>query len=157
MLNRIPLLTKPGIAAPFPFALAAGDGAVWVLNGNSDSVTRVDPTIGAVTATIPLGTGSVPETIAAGDGAVWIADNGDGTVSRIDPSTDGLTVIHVGGAPAAVAVDGPACSSPSSRASAAPPSLPLRPSSPTAAAKLGALPSSFCSPVYYDGRTSRGS
>ncbi len=151
VVNRIPLLTKPGIAAPFPFGLVAGDGAVWVLNGNSNSVTRVDPRIGAVTATIPLGTTSVPETLAVGDGAVWIADNGDGTVSRIDSTTDELTVIHVGGAPAAVVLDGPdvfVSVQPSLGSSTVSPAATL---SPTAAAKLGALPSSFCSPVYYDG------
>ena len=76
--SRIKLEAKTGITAPYPFALVAGEGAVWVLNGNSTTVTRIDPKLGAVTATIPLAIGSDPDELAAGAGAVWVAGTGDG-------------------------------------------------------------------------------
>jgi branched-chain amino acid transport system substrate-binding protein len=149
--SRIRLETKTGPTAPYPFALVAGEGAVWVLSGNSTTVTRIDPKLGAVTATIPLAIGSDPDELAAGDGAVWVGGTGDGTLTRIDAITDEATAIHLGGAVVGVAVSGNrvvATVQPSFGNGRVAPAATL---SPTAAAALGALPSSFCSPVYYDG------
>ena len=149
---RIPLESRRGVAAPFPFALAVGEGAVWVLGGSPASVTRIDPKLGSVTATIPLGIGADPVAIATGSGAVWVADSGTATLARIDASTNALTGIHIGGAPVGVAVGGGrvfVSVQPSLTVGNVAPAATL--SAPQAAA-LGALPSSFCSPVYYDGR-----
>ena len=82
--NR-PVQTIP-VRAQFPFpapiALAAGAGAVWIVN-SSGAVSRLDPARGTVTATIIVG--EEPRAIAIGAGAVWVANHGDGTVTRIDP------------------------------------------------------------------------
>jgi ABC-type branched-subunit amino acid transport system substrate-binding protein len=100
----VPVAGRPGSARPVPVAVAAGEGAVWVLPANAPSVTRIDPQLAVVTDTIPLGVGSNPGAIATGAGAVWVALSGDGTVARIDPATGDIRSIPVGGAPTGVAV-----------------------------------------------------
>jgi DNA-binding beta-propeller fold protein YncE len=83
---RIPIAGRSGVLAPYPIRLTVGAGAVWVLNGNTGTVTRVDPALNAVTATssrISLD----PTRIAAGAIAVWVADSADDAVQRIDPTT----------------------------------------------------------------------
>jgi YVTN family beta-propeller protein len=86
-----------------PSSLAAGDGAVWVADGNAGTVSRIDLRTRAVTETIPVG--SAPSGIAVAPGAVWVANNDDGTVSRIDPAVDRVVqTIPVGNAPTGVAV-----------------------------------------------------
>ncbi len=87
-----------------PIAVAVGEGAVWVLNGNAPSLTRIDPELAAVTDTIPLGVGSNPTAIATGAGAVWVALSGDGAIARVDPGGGEPRLIPVGGAPAGIAV-----------------------------------------------------
>jgi YVTN family beta-propeller protein len=150
--TRILLASKPSLVSPFPVGVAAGLGSVWVLNGNTARVTRIDPGDGSVTATIALPLDSEPVSLVAGAGAVWSADSGDGQVSRIDPATNAVTSIHVGGAPFGVAVAGRTVAvtvQPSLGNAEVAPAATLN---PVAAATLGALPTSFCSPVYYDGR-----
>jgi len=85
-LTRIVPSTKPG-AAPQqraievgqgPTAVAAGVDAVWVANTKSDTVSRVDPSTLAVTATYKVG--HAPDSVAvAPDGRVLIGYSG-GTV-----------------------------------------------------------------------------
>ena len=149
-LGAIPLELRPGQAAPLPFAVAAGDGAVWVLEGGPPSVVRVDPRIGAVTNTIPLGIGSDPLALAVGPGAVWVADSGDGTVARIDSASLALRRINVGGSPAAVVASSNAQVWATLRAGldANTGGVP----SPLATTAGDALPSSLCSPVYGQGK-----
>jgi ABC-type branched-subunit amino acid transport system substrate-binding protein/DNA-binding beta-propeller fold protein YncE len=95
---------RPGSTRPVPAAIAAGEGAVWVLNANTPSVMRIDPQLAVVTETIPLGVGSNPGAIATGAGAVWVTLTGEGTVARIDPATGDIRKIPVGGAPTGLAV-----------------------------------------------------
>lgn len=66
--------------------LAADDSAVWVHNGQSGSLLRVDPTTNSIVATIPVGHGEGG--VAIGQGAIWVANPLEGTVSRIDPQTN---------------------------------------------------------------------
>jgi DNA-binding SARP family transcriptional activator/ABC-type branched-subunit amino acid transport system substrate-binding protein/DNA-binding beta-propeller fold protein YncE len=101
---RYEVTSRPGSTRPIPIAVAAGEDAIWVLNGNTPSVTRIDPELDAVTDTIPLGVGSIPTAIATGAGAVWVALSGDGSVARIDADSGELRTIPVGGAPTGVAV-----------------------------------------------------
>ena len=66
----------------FPVAIAATSRAVWVLNGNTATVTQIDPrTLGVVT-TVPIGVDRVPTDIAATGGTAWVA-NGDGSLRAI--------------------------------------------------------------------------
>jgi branched-chain amino acid transport system substrate-binding protein len=77
-----------------PSTIAVGEGAVWVLSADDQTISRVDP---KSMAAKPFSVGTTPLTVAAGDGAVWI---GNGTldgapvpvlssVSRVDPVTLG--------------------------------------------------------------------
>jgi YVTN family beta-propeller protein len=68
-----------------PTELAVRDDAVWVTNNDDGTVTRIDPTIDRVVATIEVG--SNPSDIIARPDAVWVVNEGNGTVSRIDPAT----------------------------------------------------------------------
>ncbi|HEY6692248.1 MAG TPA: protein kinase, partial [Solirubrobacteraceae bacterium] len=82
-------------AATAPSNIAVGEGAVWVLNTENDTVSRIDPETKAVTGRIR--TRRVATDIAAGAGALWLG-NGGGTsgnytvsISRIDPRTSAVT------------------------------------------------------------------
>jgi YVTN family beta-propeller protein len=69
-----------------PTAIATGAGAVWVVNGDDDSVSRIDPHTNAVVQTIGVGDG--PSGIAVGGGFVWVANALGASVSQIDPRTN---------------------------------------------------------------------
>ena len=69
-----------------PVRAAAGEGALWVANGNAGTVSRIDPMTKAVVQTIGVGSG--PAGIAVGNGAVWVANASDGTLSRINVDTN---------------------------------------------------------------------
>ena len=69
-----------------PVAVTVGEGAVWVANGDDDSVSRIDPRTSSVTKAISVG--EQPAAVATGGGSVWVANSGDGSVSRIDPRTN---------------------------------------------------------------------
>jgi branched-chain amino acid transport system substrate-binding protein len=77
-----------------PTSVAVGAGAVWALNADDQTITRVDLRTHAVRT---FGTGGVPTDIAVGDGSLWVA-NGTRvpgqfvgpvatTVSRLDPDS----------------------------------------------------------------------
>jgi YVTN family beta-propeller protein len=96
-------LTPEANLFPSSSAVAVGEGAVWVANGNAE-VVRVDPDTDRVTAAIQVG--NEPSAIATGDGAIWVADRVDNTATRIDASgANAVTaVVPVGRGPAAIAV-----------------------------------------------------
>jgi peptide/nickel transport system substrate-binding protein len=88
-----------------PSAVAAGDGAIWVTNGDENSVSRIDPKTNNVSQTIDVGGG--PSGIAVGNGSVWVTNGLDGTLSRIAASTNAVVqTTVVGNGPAAVAYGG---------------------------------------------------
>src|SRR5262249_58805900 len=66
-----------------PSSLAVGEGAVWVLNGNDRTVSRIDPQTNAVRT---ISVGGNPADLTVGDGSVWVVDLG-ATVRRIDPQS----------------------------------------------------------------------
>lgn len=69
---------------PSPVALAAGEGAVWVLDATT-GVQRVDAATGRPSGhPVPI---QDPNGIAAGAGGVWVTSRGPHTVTRIDPDT----------------------------------------------------------------------
>jgi ABC-type branched-subunit amino acid transport system substrate-binding protein/DNA-binding beta-propeller fold protein YncE/predicted Ser/Thr protein kinase len=82
-------------AATAPSNIAVGEGAVWVLNTENDTVSRIDPETKAVTGRFR--TRHVPTDIAAGAGALWLGNGGgEGgnytvSISRIDPRTGAVT------------------------------------------------------------------
>jgi ABC-type branched-subunit amino acid transport system substrate-binding protein len=75
-----------------PGNVAVGEGAVWMLNNEEESVTRIDPETREVTSTID--TEGVPSELAAGEGALWVGNaggrdrtNATVSVTRIDPDS----------------------------------------------------------------------
>jgi DNA-binding beta-propeller fold protein YncE len=98
------------------YALAAGDGAVWVPSFDSDTLTKIDARTG-----VRLWRRRVPhspQAIAVGDGSVWLASldrwhsvhggvvvpDGPGIVLRLDPSSGAVRArIEVGRGPRALA------------------------------------------------------
>jgi branched-chain amino acid transport system substrate-binding protein len=80
-----------------PSNLAVGEGAVWVLNTQEETVARIDPETKAVTGRIQ--TRGHPTDIAAGAGALWVGNGGTAnnsgnftsSVSRLDPATGRIT------------------------------------------------------------------
>jgi ABC-type branched-subunit amino acid transport system substrate-binding protein/DNA-binding beta-propeller fold protein YncE len=82
-------------AATAPSNITVGEGAVWVLNTENETVSRIDPMTRAITGRFePRG---VPTDIAAGEGALWIGNGGGEdanytlSVSRVDPTTGAVT------------------------------------------------------------------
>jgi class 3 adenylate cyclase/ABC-type branched-subunit amino acid transport system substrate-binding protein len=146
---HIAIAAHGGLSKPLPFAVAVGPSGVWVLNQNDASVSRIDPNLQVVTATIQLGAARLPSSIAAGADAAWVANSGDGTLARIDARTNALTSIDVGSTPVGVAVAGnrvlvsvqPGFVATTSAVGGS-----------TIASVKGALPASFCSPVYFQGK-----
>jgi branched-chain amino acid transport system substrate-binding protein len=77
-----------------PTNVVVGEGAVWVLNADDQTVSRIDPTTRKIAKT--FGTGKTPTDIAVGEGAVWIGNAAvergravdyTASVSRIDPQS----------------------------------------------------------------------
>jgi class 3 adenylate cyclase/streptogramin lyase len=81
---------------PGPRSITTGEGSIWVTNGGSDSVLRVDPISGDARV-IPVSGG--PVDVAVGQRGVWvISANGD--LTRIDPGTNETTTTDISeGAP----------------------------------------------------------
>jgi ABC-type branched-subunit amino acid transport system substrate-binding protein len=80
---------------PTPSNIAVGEGAVWLLNAENRTISRVDPKTKAVTGTIPAQ--GAPTDLSAGADAVWLGSGGgEGgkwtqTVWRLDPRTGAVT------------------------------------------------------------------
>jgi virginiamycin B lyase len=86
IVARIPLPL-----APFrPFAIAAGEGAIWVTvpTNVKGAVVRIDPKTNRVVGR-PIQVGYAPDAIAVGAGSVWVTNTNvaGGSVMRIDPKT----------------------------------------------------------------------
>ncbi len=90
-------------------APAFGAGSVWVPNTADGTLSRVDATTNAVTATIRYGPagqlGDFYDSAAFGHGSVWVASDEHATVTRIDPATNQvIATIPVASRPAQVTV-----------------------------------------------------
>ncbi|MDQ3723822.1 MAG: hypothetical protein M3376_12355, partial [Actinomycetota bacterium] len=83
--------------------LAVGEGAVWITNRFSSTVTRISVRTGRQ-ATIAVG--PEPKGIAVGEGAVWVAASGGDEVTRINPRTLRTRSIRLGAIPDRVTVGG---------------------------------------------------
>jgi ABC-type branched-subunit amino acid transport system substrate-binding protein/streptogramin lyase/predicted Ser/Thr protein kinase len=79
-----------------PGNVAVGEGAVWVLNNERETVSRIDPQTKQVTKRFR--TQGVPSELAVGEGALWVGraggedvTNATVSVSRMDPKTGRVT------------------------------------------------------------------
>ena len=150
-------------------AVAAGAGALWVVDYDSGILRKLAARDGHQLAAIP-GVGTHAEAVVATSGAVWVASigpwvvdrhgafspTGAGVVTRVDPRTDRIVArIRVGRGPGALAVADGAVWVTSFRG--------LRPAfSVTRSTRAGtALPPRStciaCSPVSRSARATRGS
>jgi hypothetical protein len=80
-------------ATDFPQDLVIAFDSVWTANESIDTVTRIDPRSGEITA-IQVEPGLGPQSVEAAGGAIWTA--GAGGIDRIDPATNSVTS-HTGG------------------------------------------------------------
>ena len=79
-----------------PGNVAVGEGAVWALNNEDQTVSRIDPDTKEVTETFD--TRGVPSELAVGEGAVWIGNAGGRgdtnttvSISRMNPDSGRIT------------------------------------------------------------------
>jgi branched-chain amino acid transport system substrate-binding protein len=146
VITRIPIVSSPDFQSPYPLAVAVGEEFVYVLNGNTATVTKIDPEQRIVAATIPIGIDRRPVSLAVGKGAAWVASD-DGTLARIDTSTNAVEVIPVGRrlrdvqvVERNVWVTAAVGLSPT-----------MTPDTGVSASRVRALPTSSCSPIYSQG------
>jgi YVTN family beta-propeller protein len=71
-----------------PTAITAGEGAVWVLNADDQTVSRIDPSTREVKT---FGTGGVPTDVAAGEGALWVGNGSRGGAQYVGPSATSIS------------------------------------------------------------------
>jgi virginiamycin B lyase len=70
-----------------PDWLAAGFGAIWVVNYDPSALHRLDPKSDSLVATIPLGDDACLG-IAVGPRSLWVPSCGTGELNEIDPNTN---------------------------------------------------------------------
>jgi branched-chain amino acid transport system substrate-binding protein len=141
---RIEIARGGGANPPYPTSVAAGLGAVWVLNGNTATVTRIDPDQLAPVSTVRIGIERSPRRLAVGAGAVWVA-NGDGTLARIDPAGGVPRILPVAHGLNDLVVAGGAVWVTATQGSGAPPAAPVARSA--GRSTVQGLATSSCSPV----------
>ncbi|MFP5318017.1 MAG: hypothetical protein ACLGI2_06935 [Acidimicrobiia bacterium] len=78
-------------------AVAAGAGALWAVDLDAGTLSRIDPATNTVTSTTPVGRS--PRAVIVADDAVWVAIEGEGVVLRVDPATGARTPVRVRGTP----------------------------------------------------------
>jgi branched-chain amino acid transport system substrate-binding protein len=82
-----------------PSTIAVGEGAVWVLNADDRTISKIDPGTREVVKT--FGTGGITTDLAVGAGAVWVGNGAEtpgplplvhtASISRLDPGTTTVT------------------------------------------------------------------
>ena len=88
-----------------PTALAFDGSSLWVANGNSNNLMKINPVTGAVGAPIPVG--AYPRALAFDGSSIWVANQNSNNVMKINPLTGAVGApIHVGTSPFALAFDG---------------------------------------------------
>jgi streptogramin lyase len=98
--EQIPITVAAGVQE-----IAVGEGAVWVTNRASSTVTRI-PTSTLRPDPTPIKVGRTPKGIAVGFGAVWVAAAGSRKLTRINPHTRRTRSIALKATPERVAVGG---------------------------------------------------
>ncbi len=83
---------KGGVLAN-PTGIAVGGGFVWVTNGFSGQVVKIDPKQANVV--VPIRVGSGVQGITYAFDQVWIADPNEGALLRLDPVTGDTTPIEL--------------------------------------------------------------
>jgi DNA-binding beta-propeller fold protein YncE len=71
--------------------IIASATAVWVHDGPTGIVTRIDPATNKIVAKIAIGSNDVGGEIAINQQGVWVINSSTGTISRIDPQSNRVT------------------------------------------------------------------
>ena len=71
-----------------PTAVAVGAGAVWALNADDQTITRIDPKTHALRT---FGTGGIPVDLAAGDGSLWVGNGTRTSAQFVGPVATSIT------------------------------------------------------------------
>jgi YVTN family beta-propeller protein len=78
-------------------------GNLWTTNRLDGTVSQIDPTLGRLVKTVPVGTS--PVSITGNEVALWVADSLQGSVVRMNPTTGEVeATVNVGNEPSAIAV-----------------------------------------------------
>ena len=77
LVGQVPVGSRPS-------KIVVGEGAVWVLNSDDRTISRIDPQSRSVRT---FSAGSPVVDLAAGAGKVWVAHGSAGTVALVDPDT----------------------------------------------------------------------
>jgi streptogramin lyase len=77
-----------------PVAIARGAGAVWVVDGDHSTVSRIDEKTKERLSIGGLG-GDISD-LAFGFGSLWVAGGNDGTLARVDPRHNGIEEVDLG-------------------------------------------------------------
>jgi DNA-binding beta-propeller fold protein YncE len=93
--DRISIARGSGAGLPYPVTIAADDKLVWVLNGNTATVSKIDLARNGIVTTFRLDSARGSVRLATGEGAAWVTSDHDGTITRIDGRTDAVTAIRV--------------------------------------------------------------
>jgi virginiamycin B lyase len=78
-------------SVPSPLDVGTGFDSVWVTEGPSRRVTRIDPSTNSVSAVIPTPVNAFGVTFGAG--SVWVSSPPSNSVLRIDPATNAVVAI----------------------------------------------------------------
>ncbi len=81
--------TRTVAVADGPIGVASDGTAVWVVSGDANTVSRIDPTNVDITETVSAG--ATPLRVAVGLGAGWVTSFREGALLRIDPTTAKVT------------------------------------------------------------------
>ncbi len=103
--NAIAAIGRDGDAVAYtqagntPSTIVAGEGAVWVLNADDRTISKIDPETRQIVKT--FGTGGTTTDLAVGEGAVWVGNGTEAvgefgnvytnSVSRLDPDSTEVT------------------------------------------------------------------
>ena len=88
-----------------PWAIAAGEGAVWALARDGTAVYRISPATNRVSARVELGAAGAYLWALAG--AVWVADDAGRALIRVDPVSLRVSArVPSGDGPSGLAFDG---------------------------------------------------
>ncbi|RPJ37105.1 MAG: hypothetical protein EHM35_06970, partial [Planctomycetaceae bacterium] len=91
----------------YPYGLAFDGTSIWVTNGLTNNVMKLDPATGAILGTYAVGAGAGPKALAFDGASVWVANSNSNSVRKINPATGAVgTPITVGAYPSALAFDG---------------------------------------------------
>ena len=77
LVDQVPVGSQPS-------KVSIGEGAVWVLNADDRTISRIDPRSHSVRT---FSAGAPILDIATGAGKLWVAHGPSGTVARVDPQT----------------------------------------------------------------------